>query len=136
MDNNDISMLIKRIERLEAEIFGNKVINTKNSIKNPKKQKNPPLNFSINVRAFVQKFATKKSGAKKFVLLLAFLTKGEIGKNVAVTDIRKEWNKMSGKKMLGKFNTFHPNSAKTKGWVDSEKSGIYCLTDNWQEAYE
>ena len=136
MNNNDISMLIKRIECLEAEVFGKKENITKNNTKDSKKTKNPPLDFSVNIRAFVKKFATKKSGAKKFVLLLAFFTKGEVGKDVASADLQKEWNRMSGKGMLGKFNRFYTNSAKTQGWINSKKNGIYCLADNWKEAYE
>ena len=70
------------------------------------------------------------------MLLLAYLAKGEIGKDVALADIRKEWGKMSGKNNLGKFNRFYPNEAKSQGWVDSAEYGTYCLSDSWQEAYE
>lgn len=136
MNDYDISALINRIKRLEDEVFGKKVNITQNNTKASKKIKNPPLDFSLNIRAFVKKFATKKSGAKKFVLLLAFLTKEEVGKDITLAEIQREWNKMSGKGMLGKFNRFYPNSAKTQGWINSKKSGIYCLANSWKEAYE
>jgi hypothetical protein len=97
MSKNDLSSIISRIERLEAEVFGDKTKRAKNNTKTSAKAKNPKLDFSINIRAFVKRFATDKSGPKKFVLLLAYLTKGEIGKNVVLGDVRKEWGKMSGK---------------------------------------
>lgn len=136
MSKNDLSSIISRIERLEAEVFGDKAKRAKDNAKTPVKTKNPKLDFSINIRAFVKRFATDKSGPKKFVLLLAYLTKGEIGKNVVLGDIRKEWGKMSGKNLLGKFNRFYPNEAKTQGWIDSKEYGTYCLADTWQESYE
>ena len=101
MSKNNLTSLITRIERLEAEVFGNKTKHAKGDIKTSVKTKNPKLDFSVNIRAFVKKFVADKSGPKKFVLLLAYLTNGEVGKNVALGDIRKEWDKMSGKKLLG-----------------------------------
>ena len=136
MNKNDLSSLINRVERLEAEVFGDKPKQVKDKIKTFAKIKNSKLDFSINIRAFVKRFATDKSGPKKFVLLLAYLTKSETGKNVVLGDIRKEWGKMSGKNLLGKFNRFYPNEAKTQGWIDSKEYGTYCLADTWQESYE
>lgn len=135
MNKNNLSSLITRIERLEAEVFGNKTrpnkVNEKKAIR-----KNTKLDFSINIRAFVKKFANEKGGPKKFVLLLAFITKGKVGQDVALIDIRKEWNRMSGKNMLGKFNRSYTNEAKIKCWVNTKKHGTYCLTENWQEIHE
>lgn len=136
MSKNDLSSLIIRVERLEAEVFGDKAKHVKGNTKTFTKTKNPKLDFSINIRAFVKRFAANKSGPKKFVLLLAYLTKGELGKDVALSDIRKEWDKMKGKSMLGKFNRNYSNTAKTKSWVNSSEYGTYCLTDSWQESYE
>ena len=136
MSKNNLTSLITRIEHLEAEVFGGKANHTKGDIKTSAKTKNSKLDFSINIRAFVRKFIADKSGSKKFVLLLAYLTKGEIGKNVALGNVRKEWDKMSGKKLLGKFNRFYPNEAKTRGWVNSKEYGTYCLADTWQESYK
>lgn len=136
MSKNDLSSLITRIERLEAEVFSDKVKRVNAGTDISAKTKNPKLDFSINIRAFVKRFVADKSGPKKFVLLLAYLAKNEIGKNVALSDIRKEWNRMSGKNLLGKFNRFYPNEAKTQGWIDSKEYGTYCLADSWQESYE
>lgn len=136
MSKNDLSSLITRIEHLEAEVFGGKVKRAEESAKTPAKTKSQKLDFSINIRAFVKRFVADKSGPKKFVLLLAYLAKNEIGKNIALGDIRKEWNRMSAKSLLGKFNRFYPNEAKTQGWIDSKEYGTYCLADSWQKSYE
>src|SRR3989338_4339722 len=136
MSKNDLPSLITRIEGLEAEVFGGKVKHTEESAKTPAKTKNQKLDFSINIRAFVKRFVADKSGPKKFVLLLAYLAKSELGKNVALSDIRKEWNRMSGKNLLVKFNRFYPNEAKTQGGIDSKEYGTYCLADDWQKSYE
>lgn len=133
MNKNDLSSIITRIERLEAEVFGRK--------QKVKKKQNQTikveLDFSLNIRAFVKNFAANKSGSKKFTLLLAYLTKGELEKSVKLVDIKREWNKMKAKNLLdGSFNNFYTNDAKMRGWVDSKKYGTYCLSTNWQEAYK
>ncbi len=135
MSKNDLSSLVVRVELLEAEVFGGKARQPKTK-KTHAKAATSKLNFGINVRAFVKRFVADKSGTKKFVLLLAYLTKGETEKNVSLADIRKEWDKMSAKNLLGKFNRFYPNNAKTQGWVDSKEYGTYCLSAGWQESYE
>ena len=134
MSKNDTASLIARIERLEAAVFKDKKIPSKDT--GEFSVEKPELDFSLNIRAFAKKFAAGKSGPKKFVLLLAYLARGETGKDVELVDIRKEWNSMSSKRLLGEFNRFYSNEAKTQGWVNSNERGIYCLSDSWKEAYE
>lgn len=129
------SMIISRIEKLEEAVF---VKGVDKNIKNDRSRnhanvKKIQLDFSKNIRAFMSKYATKKSGPKKIVLLLAYLSKGEIKKDITVTSIKTEWSKMRGKKLLGTFNTFYLNEAKTKGWIDSHGRGTYSLTKDWKE---
>ena len=135
MKNNDI---LKYIQKLEHRVkkLENMVFDNRNKISSKKKQNNVQsanLDFSINIRAFMNKYAIKKSGPQKFVLLVAKLTKGEPNKDIKLVDIKKEWGRMSGKTFLGPFNNFYSNTARTKGWVDSRKRGNYCLTSNWKE---
>ena len=40
---------------------------------------------------------------------------------------------METKKLLGKYNDFYPNEAKTKGWIDSYKHGFCHLTNEWEK---
>ena len=96
------------------------------------------IDFSLPQRAFMTKYATgvgknKKSGAQKFVLVIAYLKKGQIKQDVSFDEIKKCWNTMSGKKKLGTFNSFYSSDAKNEGWVDSPKHGVYHLREGWQE---
>jgi hypothetical protein len=87
-------------------------------------------NFSTPVRAFVKAHARNLSGPKKFALLVAYLSKNKPEKTVPLTDIERNWNKMTG--LLGKFNPAHSTRAKDNGWVDSPKQGIYVIVPGWE----
>lgn len=126
MTNENLAEIIKRVEKLESAVFGN----GKNKVLPKTSAHN--IDFSINERVFVKRYAIDKSGPKKFTLLLAYLVKGEIDKNFDLSEIKNRWNKMSAKNMLGKFNMFYPNDAKNRGWVDSKEYGKYNLTNEWK----
>lgn len=108
----------------------------------PAKPDSPParvakksVNFSTPIRAFVKQHARNMSGAKKFTLLKAYLAKGEIGKEVQMTEIEKQWNKM--KPLLGgKLNRAHSTRAKESGCVDSPKYGVYVILPDWQGIFD
>jgi len=111
---------------------------TKKQLKVKVKNYIPLLNFDMNIRAFIHKFSSGMSGPKKFVLLLAFLVKGEIGKEESLKNIEKNWAKLTSllrnrKDEKGEFNRFYPGTAKVSNWVTSKKQGYYCLTPNWKE---
>lgn len=131
MKNQNLTKIINRIERLEEAVFGKEEVKKKE--KDKVTTKSSDVDFSFNERAFVKRYATDKSGPKKFTLLLAYLVKGEIDKNIELSEIKKHWNKMSAKTLLGKFNMFYPNEAKTQGWIDSKEYGKYCLTGEWEK---
>lgn len=131
MTNEDLVQIIARIEKLEKAVFGyGKALKTKEK---KGTTSSIDINFSLNERAFVKRYATSKSGSKKFTLLIAYLAAGKVDKNIELNDIRTLWKKMSAKNMLGKFNMFFPSDAKTRGWVDSKKYGSYCLTKEWKK---
>ena len=132
------NQFISRIEKIEKDIADLKKAVFYDSHPKPaiKKSPNQELVFSLNIRAFIKRYAAGKSGPKRFILLLAFLAKGGVGVDVELEKIRSEWSKMSAKNLLGKFNRFYPNEAKTQGWADSKAYGIYCLTNAWKEVYE
>jgi hypothetical protein len=131
MAKENLADIIARIEKLEKEVFGSATI--KKSFTTPPLNQNHKIDFSINERAFVNRYATDKSGPKKFTLLLAYLAKGEVEKNIQLSEIKKHWGKMTAKTLLGKFNMFYPNDAKTHGWIDSKEYGSYNLTNEWKE---
>jgi hypothetical protein len=96
----------------------------------------PSLDFESNARAFVKRHTRGLSGRKKFVLLLAYLTKGDAKKEIPLGDIKKLWNTMKSKSLLGmKFNLFFSNKAKESGWVDSKKRGLYNLDRSWKKIF-
>ena len=96
------------------------------------------LDFDLDIRAFVKKYVAgagknKKSGAQKFVLLLAYMPQGDISKDIEVKNIKKEWNKMVSKELLAmSFDSKTATRAKTDGWVRSRKHGSYHLTKDWK----
>ena len=92
------------------------------------------FDFGKPERAFFKTHARNLSGPKKFVLMLAYLAKGVTGKEVALRDIEKHWNKMTSHLSV-KFNRFYSTSAKDSGWVDSPKTGAYVLCPSWREAF-
>jgi hypothetical protein len=86
------------------------------------------LDFGVNERAFVKTHARQLSEPKKFVLLLAYLAKGQAGKDVQLKDIENHWNKMTAPNLLdGNFNRFYTSSAKENGWVNTKKQSAYFL---------
>lgn len=90
------------------------------------------ISFNMNLRAFMHQHARSLNGIQKFVLLLAWLVKGNHLQEVSSGEIEKHWNRM--KSILGgEFNRAHANRAKTKGWVDSPKRGMYKLSQTWKE---
>lgn len=95
------------------------------------------VRFSMNERAFMKKYAnTLSSGPKKFVIVLAYLAKGDKDKDIASNEIKQLWNRTKAKTLLGmKYNRYFPAAAKENGWVDSKKRGFYCLTDSWKEIF-
>lgn len=128
MSNDHLAKIVVRIEKLEKAVFGpgaGKKIS-------PKKTVETDVDFSLNERTFVKRYAVEKSGPKKFVLLLAYFSKGEVNKNIELSELKKHWNKMTAKTLLGKFNMFYPNDAKTRGWIDSKEYGNYSLTNEWK----
>ena len=93
------------------------------------------LDFGKSERAFVKTYAKGLSGTRKFVLLAAYVAKGQVGKEVELSDVHKRWNRMTAL-LGGKFNRFFSNTAKDDGWVDTRKKGTYVLTSSWKEAIE
>jgi hypothetical protein len=108
----------------------------------PKKEPNHPrvarttkLDFRKPERAFFNSYAKDLGGSKKFVLVVSYLAKGQVGKEVQLGEVSKRWNKMTSL-LGGKFNRFYSGSAKDQGWVDAPKKGTYVLTESWKEAFD
>lgn len=130
MQNENYTQIIQRLEKLEKRVFAS---DASKRHPTPDNKIFEEVDFSINERAFVKRFVADKSGPKRFTLILAYLAKGEVNSIVELSEIKKQWNKMTSKNMLGTFNMFYPNDAKTRGWIDSKEHGTYQLTKEWKE---
>ena len=89
--------------------------------------------FSLPVRAFVKRHAKGLGGPQKFAMLLARLSGGKAGSAVALSEIEKAWNRMTGL-MGGKFHPMYSVRAKENGWVDTPKTAHYAIRSSWAEA--
>jgi hypothetical protein len=92
----------------------------------------PQIDFEKPARPFVKSYAKGLTGPKKFVLILSWLCKGDLKKEVPLKEIEARWNKMTS--LLGmKFNRFFPPQAKDNDWVETKGKGSYKLRPNWNE---
>lgn len=130
---NQIKDLVDECLSELAEVSDKKPSKKASSAKPPATK----LDFSLNERAFVKKHARAMSGPKKFVLLVAYLAKGDPKKEVTLKDVKKNWNKMTSSSLLGgKFNSFYTNTAKENGWINTPSKGVYTLRQSWKEVLE
>src|SRR6266511_117016 len=66
------------------------------------------IDLSMPIRAFVKKYGGDMNGARKVILLVASLTRGDSTKRLTLAEIEKHWNKMTAKGLLGtKFNRLY-----------------------------
>jgi len=91
------------------------------------------VDFEKPIRPYIGEYTKDKSGPKKFTLLVAYLTKGDVSQSVLLSEVKKQWNRM--KSLLGgNFNRFYSSQAKDKDWVYSPKQGLYTLRPKWKDA--
>lgn len=95
------------------------------------------IDFSMPIRAFVKRHGRDMSGPKKFALLVAYLTKGEMNKRIPLADVESQWNRMTSKDLLGmKFNRLYSAKARENDWVATEKQGLYHLRPDWRDIFQ
>lgn len=93
------------------------------------------IDFSIPTRAFIKKYSGGMNGAKKFTLLVAFLSKGNPNNKIRLADVESCWNKATA--LLGtKFNRLYTSEAKDNDWVNTEKTGSYYLRPDWKQIFQ
>ena len=129
--NNCIDALSKKGGKQKSKVPS---VKTKSDLSAVRPSK---LDFGLNERNFIRTYARGLSGPKKFTLLLARITKGKTGADTGLGIVRSKWNKMTVKNLMGyEFNLKYPNEAKTRGWIDSKKSGIYHLLNGWMDIFK
>jgi len=95
------------------------------------------IDFGIPIRGFIKKYSKSLSGPKKFALLVAYFSKGELKKETLLDEIEKNWNKMKSQELLGmKFNRTYAVRAKENNWVEAKKQGVYSLRPLWKEIFQ
>lgn len=90
------------------------------------------MNFNMPLRAFLKKHATG-GGPRKFVVLLAHLTKGKTGVPITRDAVEKAWAQNKGV-LGGAFQDMYTTRAKGEGWTDSPKRGTFVLHADWRGA--
>jgi hypothetical protein len=90
------------------------------------------LDFGKPIRPFMKKYSKDLSGSRKFVLLLAWLAKGDLKKQVALSEIKKQWNRMTAIVEMD-FNLFFTGDAKDRDWVETQTKSLYNLRPAWSD---
>lgn len=121
--------IFRRLEKIEHTVF---VPKTKKS--NMRKVKTTKIDFNISKRAFIKNYGEGLSGPKKFVLMLAYLTKGKIGDEKSIEEIKNNWNKMTSL-FECEYNSYYSITAKDNNWADSKKYGIWFLVKDWEKIF-
>lgn len=139
----DTKMIIENLQQIKtlveeclSELSGVTAKKRKDVISESKKVSPVKIDFTIPIRPFIKRHAKGMSGSKKFALLLAYITKGEISSSVKLDEIKRQWNCMTTKSLMGlKFNRFHSAKAKENDWVESKKNGYYNLRPSWRDIF-
>jgi len=90
------------------------------------------LDFGKPIRPFMRSYSKNLSGSKKFVLLVAWLAKGDLKKQIALSEIKKHWSQMTAILEM-KFNLFFTGDAKDRDWVETKSKGLYSLRPGWRD---
>jgi len=137
MDQNKLVASLQQIKLIADECLH--AVRERTRPRSPKKkaqlmndlQKAVHIDFTKPLRPFMKIYGKDLSGPKKFTLLLGWLAKGELKKEVELSDIESRWNRMTSLLDM-KFNRFFPANAKDNDWVESKKKGKYNLRPAWR----
>jgi hypothetical protein len=94
---------------------------------------NAKIDFGLPRRAFLKRHATG-GGPQRFAVLLAHMTGGKTGVEVARGAVERAWGRNKG--VLGGVD-YHPiyaTRATGNGWTDSPKRGTFVLRADWRGA--
>jgi hypothetical protein len=117
-----------------AQLSGGTSRKTYKTLRSPSSRKLPELrsfDFDANERNFMKDHAKGLGAGKKFALLLAYLAKGEVTKEIQLKQIEAAWGRMTT--LLGDFNRKYSSDAKEQGLVTTKKHGIYVLRPRWRD---
>ncbi len=127
----EISEIKERLAKLEKAVFetGAGAVVTSNDTYD--------LDFSLNERAFIKKYASGFNGQKFFALITAYIAQGKVGVPVDLLQIKSTWKSCVGMIGVPYASTFATRS-KENGWTDASKEtrGSYVLGKHWQEIFK
>lgn len=124
----DIVEIRERLVRLEKAVFGEHGDTARSSVVSS------GLDFSLNERAFIKKYASGFNGQEFFTLITAYQSKGKESAPVELAQIKTTWKGSFG--IIGiPYASIFSTRAKDKGWIDTLKGsrGSYTLGKHWQE---
>lgn len=90
------------------------------------------LDFGKPIRPFMKSYSKNLSGSKKFVLLVAWLARGDLKKQIALSEVKKRWSQMTAILEM-EFNLFFTGDAKDRDWVETKSKGLYSLRPGWRD---
>lgn len=141
-NQNQVAEKLRAAEALIAEALGllgaTSKSGTRQKAAKASRQAAPrSIRFNMNERAFVKNVARSLgSGPRRFVALVAYLTKGKLSVQVDTADVKKVWNRNKAKDMLGMgYNHAYATRAKSEGWVNPRKRGLLELDESWRDAF-
>jgi hypothetical protein len=98
-------------------------------------QQRGKIDFRVSCRAFVKEHVSRESsGPQKFVIVAAWIAKGDTSVEIASSQIAKEWKRASGL-LGGSIARVYGTRAKDNGWIDSLKKGAFVLQATWPKAF-
>ncbi|MCD4761227.1 hypothetical protein K8R42_05005 [bacterium] len=126
----EIIKIKERLEKLEEAVF------TKN-VDIPSTTDGVSIDYSLNERAFIKKYASGFSGQQFFTLITTYIAKGKGMTQVDLLEIKRIWNSCFGIIKIPYASIFSTR-AKENSWVDAlkETRGSYVLGKNWQEIFQ
>lgn len=142
MEKSQLKHKLEQVKILVEEclfVLGNVPQAEQKTIKVSRQRKEidvPKFDFTMTGRSFIKLYAKGMSGSKRFALLLAYLTKGNLGQVVKLEEIENHWKKMGAKSLMGKFARIYSTRAKENDWVESPKSKEYKLRPSWDKIFK
>ena len=138
MDKVSLFEKLKQIENLAKECISG--LNYRSGAQKTivgEKISDRAIDFEIPIRAFIKKYSKGLSGPKKFTLLVACLSKGDLKKEIPLDVIEKNWNKMKSRQLLSmEFNRGYSLRAIENNWVEPKKYGVYSLRPLWKGIFK
>ena len=94
----------------------------------------PVVDFTLNERAFAKRYGADLDGSRIFVLLVAYLAKGDRERTVSLVDVEKLWNSMTSIFDTA-FNRNYTCRAKENDWIKANGKASYSLRPDWQSIF-